>query len=86
VALAMADRLLRLLGSPHLEVDGQRHDLPNNVPGFLVAWLAVRGDWAERDAIALVFWPDMAQAQSLHNLRANLHRLKSWLDGHGLGP
>ena len=81
----MDDRLLRLLGSPHLEVAGRRHDLPNNVPGFLVAWLAVRGDWAERDAIALVFWPDMAQAQSLHNLRANLHRLKAWLDGHGLG-
>jgi DNA-binding SARP family transcriptional activator len=79
------DRLLRLLGSPYLDADGQRRDLPNNVPGFLAAWLAVHDDWAERDAIALVFWPDMAQAQALHNLRVNLHRLKAWLDAHGAG-
>lgn len=77
---------LLLLGSPQLQAaDGACHGLPNNVPGFLAAWLALRADWAERESLGLVFWPEMAPAQALHNLRANLHRLKTWLDGHRLG-
>jgi DNA-binding SARP family transcriptional activator len=76
---------LALLGSPQLlRADGTRHDLPNNVPGFLAAWLALRGDWAEREALCLVFWPERSASAALHNLRANLHRLRAWLEPHGL--
>lgn len=82
----MAEALLRLFGPPRLEAaDGGVHELPNNVPGGLAAWLALHGDWAPREAVALVFWPDRPEAAALHNLRANLHRLRAWLDGAGLG-
>lgn len=81
----MADALLRLFGPPRLEAaDGGLHELPNNVPGWLAAWLVLHGDWAPRETVALVFWPDRPEAAALHNLRANLHRLRAWLDGAGL--
>jgi DNA-binding SARP family transcriptional activator/tetratricopeptide (TPR) repeat protein len=78
---------LQLLGAPRLHLpDGTTHELPNNLPGFLAAWLAAHGDWVGREALGLVFWPDMPAAQVLLNLRVNLHRLRDWLETHGLGP
>lgn len=76
---------LCLLASPQLQADGQRHGLPNSLPGFLAAWLAWQGDWASREALCSLFWPDRVDADALKNLRVNLHRLRQWLDERGCG-
>lgn len=80
----MSAPTLVLLDVPHLLQAGQRHDLPSNVPGHLLAYLALRGDWLTREALAALFWPDRSEPEAQHNLRVNLHRLKKLLDGWGL--
>jgi DNA-binding SARP family transcriptional activator/tetratricopeptide (TPR) repeat protein len=73
---------LRLFGAPHWSAGGgARHDLPDNLPGYLVAYLAYRADWVGRDALAGLFWPDRADDEAQHNLRANLHRARTLLGG-----
>jgi tetratricopeptide (TPR) repeat protein len=79
-----AQASLVLLAVPHLLQGGQRHDLPSNVPGHLLAYLALRGDWVTREALAALFWPERSEPEAQHNLRVNLHRLKKLLDGWGL--
>jgi DNA-binding SARP family transcriptional activator len=80
-----ADTTLVLLDVPHLRRGTQRLDLPNNLPGHLIAYLALAGDWVTREALAAVFWPDRVQADAQHNLRVNLHRTKKQLDEWQLG-
>jgi DNA-binding SARP family transcriptional activator len=77
---------LRLFGTPHWSAPaGDRRDIPDNLPGYLVAYLAYRGDWMSREALAGLFWPDRAEDEAQHNLRANLHRVRSLLAGWGRG-
>lgn len=67
---------------PHWSAsDGDRRDLPDSLPGYLVAYLAYRGDWVSREALCGLFWPDRADGEAQHNLRANLHRVRSLLLG-----
>jgi DNA-binding SARP family transcriptional activator/predicted ATPase len=71
---------LRLLTSPRwLPADGAGHDLPDSLPGYLLAYLAYRGDWVAREALAAEFWPTRGEQEALGNLRANLHRVRELL-------
>lgn len=71
---------LKLLGAATwLSADGRRHELPDKLPGWLLAYLACRGDWVPRDALAALLWPDRLPAEGLNNLRANLHRVRELL-------
>lgn len=81
----MTSPRLVLLDVPHLQHGGQRLDLPNNVPGHLLAHLGLAGGWVTREALAALFWPDRPEPEAQHNLRANLHRMKRQLEAWGLG-
>ncbi|MBL8340774.1 MAG: AAA family ATPase [Rubrivivax sp.] len=74
---------LRLLGAAHWLAGGERRDLPDSLPGYLVCHLAYRGDWVSREALAGLFWPERAEEEAQHNLRANLHRVRTLLQGWG---
>ncbi|MBT9490187.1 MAG: AAA family ATPase [Rubrivivax sp.] len=78
------DPTLVLLDVPHLRRGPERIDLPSNVPGHLLAYLALRADWVTREALAGLFWPDRPEPEAQHNLRVNLHRMKKLLDSWGL--
>ena len=76
---------LQLFGAPRLVSQGVRlHDLPDSLPGYLVAYLAWRADWLSREALAGLFWPDMPNADAQRNLRVNLHRVRTLLAALGL--
>ena len=49
---------------------------PDNLPGYLLAYLAYRGDWIGRDTMVGLFWPDRGESVALHNLRVNVHRVR----------
>jgi len=77
---------LVLLGSPHLRRAGARIDLPDALPGYLVAYLATRGDWVLREEIAVLLWPEAAESEAQNNLRVNLTRLRLHLARWGIEP
>ena len=58
--------------------------LPDNLPGYLVAYLAYRGDWIGRDTMVGLLWPDRGESVALHNLRANVHRVRRLLTNWSL--
>src|SRR5438128_10717912 len=68
--------MLKLLQTPGWFSPAQQHDLPDTLPGWLVALLAYQADWISRDRLTTVLWPDAGAAEALNNLRANLHRAK----------
>src|SRR6218665_1245648 len=77
---AQSPPMLRLLGVPEWErADGVRLCLPASLPACLLVYLASHGRWVEREALALVFWPDSPRDQALHKLRVNLHRVRQLL-------
>lgn len=82
---ASAPQLL-LLGTPVLARGAVHHTLPDSLPGYLVAYLAQRGDWVSREHLATLLWPDAAQEEAQHNLRVNLNRLRPLLRSWGVEP
>ena len=62
-----------------------RVELQDNLPGWLIAYLAYGGDWFGRDALAALCWPDRPEPEAQHNLRANLHRAKALANAAGFG-
>lgn len=58
---------------------GGEKELPDTLPGYLLAYLAYRADWVARDTLTGLFWPDRRETDALHNLRANLHRVRRLL-------
>lgn len=77
---------LNLLGAPHWSSAArERRDVADNLPGYLVVYLTYRGDWVSREALAGLFWPERAEDEAQHNLRANLHRTRTLLAGWGQG-
>lgn len=69
--------MLHVLGpSPVWRHDGAAHALPNILPGWIVAFLAVQGDWVARERLLALLWPDAASADAQHSLRVNLHRVR----------
>jgi DNA-binding SARP family transcriptional activator/predicted ATPase len=78
-------RMLKLLQTPVWSSGVGQHDLPDTVPGWLVAFLALQADWVSRDRAATVFWPEAGNAEALNNLRANLHRARQLLGTWSVG-
>ena len=77
--------MLQLLGPSPAWHDAQgSHPLPNTLPGWTIAFLAVHGDWVSRDRLLTLLWPDSAAAEAQHNLRVDLHRVRSVLADWGL--
>lgn len=79
--------MLRLLNSPCWDAPDGRSAVPATVPGALLLCLAAhgdgRGDWIDRETLVARFWPDRPAAEGQHNLRTNLHRLRSMLVAWG---
>jgi predicted ATPase/DNA-binding SARP family transcriptional activator len=75
---------LRLLGSAQVQRGAQWLHLPDALPGYLVAFLATRGDWVLRDELAALLWPNAGQTEAQNNLRVNLTRLRPHLARWGL--
>ena len=76
--------MLELLKTPRWSTAGNTHDLPATLPGWLLAYLAVQGDWVSRDRLLALFWPDAASTEAQHNLRMNLLRLRQLLAEWGV--
>ena len=70
---------LELFGVARWQAESGSATLPDNLPGYLVAYLAYRGDWVGRESLVDLFWPDRQEAEALHNLRSNLHRVRRLL-------
>ncbi|MDW8425168.1 MAG: AAA family ATPase [Meiothermus sp.] len=70
---------LYLLDEPHVRVgDGDvRHDLAPSRPALLLLYLACRGEWVSREALAALFWPESPEEEARHNLRVVLHRARA---------
>jgi predicted ATPase/DNA-binding SARP family transcriptional activator len=49
----------------------------------LLAYLAYSADWASRDNVAYLFWPDVSNRRARHNLRQLIKRVRDleWLKG-----
>lgn len=83
---APATGLLKLLGEPTwCPADGGRIEVSENLPAYLLGYLATQEEGAEREAVAALFWPERAPDQANHNLRANLHRVRALLAAWGQG-
>ena len=82
--------MLLLLGAPTWLItpsDGTApagSPLPASLPAAVLIYLACQGRWIEREALALLFWPDSPQKEARHNLRVNLHRMRQLLAQAGL--
>lgn len=74
-----ADGRLGLFGASAWYSGAQRRDVPDSLPGYLLVYLAYRNDWVAREALAGLFWPERAEEEAQHNLRANLHRVRGLL-------
>src|SRR6478672_5759174 len=70
---------LELFGVARWRADSRSASLPDSLPGYLVAYLAYRGDWVGRESLVELFWPDRQESEALHNLRSNLHRVRRLL-------
>lgn len=67
--------VLRLLGPPHVEVDGVRREIPEG-SRRLVAYLALHGGRAERRTAAGTLWPLGNDKRAAGNLRSAAWRLR----------
>jgi DNA-binding SARP family transcriptional activator len=77
--------MLHLLGpAPVWRRDGAVHPLPNTLPGWTVAFLALRGDRVARERLCALLWPDAPTADAQHSLRVDLHRVRALLTEWGV--
>ncbi len=67
--------VLRLLGHPHVDLDGTRQELPEG-SRRLVAYLGVHDGWAERRTAAGTLWPHGNDKRAAGNLRSAVWRLR----------
>lgn len=75
---------LRLLGRAGVTRGGAWFDIPDVLPGYLLAYLGARGDWVARDELAALFWPEAGSEDAQRNLRVTLNRLRDRLLAWGL--
>ncbi|GIW26133.1 AAA family ATPase [Meiothermus sp.] len=68
---------LYLLDEPHVRASNERLELTPSRPTLLLIYLACRGEWVSREALAALFWPDSSEEEARHNLRVVLHRARS---------
>ena len=72
--------MLLILGVPSWRMpSGAVVPLPASLPVCLLIYLACQGRWVDRDALGTFFWPDRAPGEARHNLRVNLHRMRTAL-------
>ena len=72
--------MLHLLGASPAWRDGDAaHALPDTLPGWTLAFLALSGDWVSRERLLTLLWPDAAAAKAQHSLRVDLHRARAVL-------
>ena len=64
---------LHLLGTPALERDGERTDLPLTKPVWLLLYLGYYGEWISREALAFFFRPDADEGDARRYIRKLLH-------------
>lgn len=77
--------MLTLLGASTGWHDGASlRPLPDTLPGWTIAYLAVAADWVPRERLCALLWPQAAAAEAQHSLRVNLHRMRGVLTGWGL--
>lgn len=75
---------LYLLDEPHVQEEGGRRlELAPARPTYLLVYLACRGEWVSREALAGLLWPERPEDEARHNLRVSLHRARSlpWAKG-----
>ncbi len=60
---------LHLLGTPAIEKDGVRSDLPLTKPAWLLLYLGYYGEWISREALAFFFRPDADEGDARRYLR-----------------
>lgn len=65
--------------------NADRIDLPSNAPSALLAALALKRDWVPREQLTALFWPEVSAGDAQRSLRVTLHRVRQWLEAHGLG-
>lgn len=76
--------MLRLLGaSPGWFGGTSVHALPDTLPGWTIAYLALAADWVPRERLCALLWPQAAAAEAHHSLRMNLHRIRGILASWG---
>ncbi len=74
----MADHtpLLCLLGPPLLRAGAEEQPLPRELRVQLLVYLACRGGWVGREALAALFWPEVPAERARSNLRKLVFRLR----------
>lgn len=82
---AKMGRMLHLLGTPQWRAADGSQPLPNTLPGWTIAFLALHRDWVSRERLLVMLWPDAPAADALHNLRVDLHRARAVLSTWGVG-
>lgn len=73
----MAHLSISLLGSPHIELDGEAIKIPTSRAIPMLAYLALNGKTQSRELLAGLLWPESNQKQALAALRTTIWRLKS---------
>lgn len=76
--------MLCLLDTAHWLGPQGRHELPDTLPGWTIAVLAIQADWVAREQLQVLLWPDAGGAEAQHNLRLTLHRLRDVLSRWGV--
>jgi WD40 repeat protein/DNA-binding SARP family transcriptional activator len=80
----MSQLALYLLGSPRLEISGEAVAIGRRKALALLAYLAVTGQRHQRDALAVLLWPDYDQSGARAELRRVLSLLNRTLGEGGL--
>ncbi|MCL4871241.1 MAG: protein kinase [Anaerolineae bacterium] len=75
---------IHLLGSPRIEKNGRSVTVQRRKTMALLAYLVMTDQRHSRDALAVLFWPEMDQAAARANLRRDLSRLRELLGEHFL--
>ncbi len=75
-------KMLRLFDTPHLEFEGSYVKIAPTKPAALALYLAVQGDWVDRERLMLMFAPDLDESAARHHLRVLLNRTKQlkWVE------
>ena len=81
--MSVSLQYVQLLGQPRARLESDWVDLPADRRFYLLAYLACQDEWATRERIAYLFWPDSPSPTARHNLRQLLKRLRAlpWLTG-----
>jgi predicted ATPase/DNA-binding SARP family transcriptional activator len=74
----LREPLVTLLGAPFVVCGGETREFLPERRFQLLAYLAYRGEWLTRDALAFIFWPDLDNTRARRNLRWLLHSVREF--------